>query len=66
MFMLALHGLKSSEISSKVSSTQGGCPSLVRGTEGHSEPRCWERKMERRRFANSTCPVRIHHVWHVL
>src|SRR6266446_4107748 len=32
--------LKSVEISSKISSTQGGGPALVRGSEGPSEPRC--------------------------
>ena len=37
--------LKSVEISSKISSTQGGGPALVRGTEGPSEPRrCWREK----------------------
>ena len=37
--------LKSVEISSKISSTQGGGPALVRSTEGPSEPRCcWREK----------------------
>jgi hypothetical protein len=36
---------KSVEISSKISSTQGGGPALVRGAEGPSEPRCcWREK----------------------
>ena len=37
--------LKSVEISSKISSTRGGVPALVRGTEGPSEARCcWREK----------------------
>jgi hypothetical protein len=36
--------LKSVEISSKISSTQGGGPALVRGWEGPSEPRCCGRE----------------------
>lgn len=59
--MLAVKHRKSQEMSSKISSTQGGGPALVRGTESpFGAAMLRERKTERWRFANSSCPVCTH------
>ena len=53
--------LKLVEIGSKISSTQGGGPALVRGTEGPSERCCWREKWSGGGLLKFSCPVRTHH-----